>query len=128
MKAVFAILTTLALVPFPALARDRTITISEQKLISDAFGKQLKDPGSAQYKWPALPKSDKNKQQRLGYCFEVNAKNSFGGYVGFKPIVGIVTEQNGRIISFEYTTGLSDSDPMMISLNNRMCEALGIKL
>ncbi|MBU8923015.1 MAG: hypothetical protein KOO63_14450 [Bacteroidales bacterium] len=53
----------------------------------------LKDPGSAQYQWGTVYKGYLTHapihggRHVFGYILEVqvNAKNSYGGYVGFKP-------------------------------------------
>ena len=49
----------------------------------------LKDPGSAQFRKLEL------KLSRTILCGEVNAKNGFGGYVGFRPFV---TTETGTTI------------------------------
>jgi len=46
------------------------------KDLKEAVANQLFDPGSAIFKHI--------EKKVLGYCGEVNAKNKFGGYVGFK--------------------------------------------
>ena len=55
----------------------------------------LKDPGSAEF-----------RNQR-GFCGEVNSKNSFGGYVGFKRFIAatkdmVVFEKDGRLTPSEF--------------------------
>jgi len=48
---------------------------SEVKVVIEG---SLYDPSSAQYRnW---------KESSLGYCVEINAKNKFGAYTGFKKI------------------------------------------
>ena len=43
---------------------------------------QLKDPGSAEYRNEHL--YPRKTDEDLSLCGEVNSKNSFGGYVGFR--------------------------------------------
>lgn len=55
----------------------------------------LKDPSSAEF-----------RNQR-GFCGEVNSKNSFGGYVGFKRFIAatkdmVVFEKDGRLTPSEF--------------------------
>ena len=55
----------------------------------------LKDPASAEF-----------RNQR-GFCGEVNSKNSFGGYVGFKRFIAatkdmVVFEKDGRLTTSEF--------------------------
>jgi hypothetical protein len=59
----------------------------------DFFERYLKDPGSATYKWRTVARGWLRRPiidggaLSFGYIMDVqvNAKNSFGGYVGFKP-------------------------------------------
>ncbi|MFD2755983.1 hypothetical protein [Comamonas terrae] len=49
--------------------------IKLQRFARERLAKQLKDPDSAQFR------------NQKGFCGEVNAKNSFGGYIGFKRFI-----------------------------------------
>lgn len=53
-----------------------------QQFIRDQVGLQLLDGSTAQYRWP-----DYNPKGTVyvTYCGFVNAKNAYGGYVGFRP-------------------------------------------
>lgn len=75
----------------PAHARD--LTQAEQQIISEAVGDQLKDPYSARYKWPPLL-----KEQQDGYCGWVNAKNSYGAYVGSVPFRTQLVWRDGQLV------------------------------
>lgn len=71
-------------------APTKPLTLTNKKQIAAAVRAELKDPDSAEFRWP-IPK-DKNI-----YCGWVNAKNSFGGYIGFQPFaviggVGVKTD------------------------------------
>ena len=48
------------------------------------------------------------KGHESGYCFQVNAKNSYGGYIGFKTIAGVVKQRSGKIVGYRYTSGVRD--------------------
>ncbi|MPZ39064.1 MAG: hypothetical protein GEU95_13560 [Rhizobiales bacterium] len=106
----------------PSDAQTRKISTQEQRVISERLGAWLKDPLSAQYRWPAIQLGATESRPRLPYCFSVNAKNAYGGYVGFRTIVGIVTQSSGKIIGFEYTTGLNDESSVD---TDRLCSVLG---
>jgi hypothetical protein len=106
----------------PSHAQARNLTSQEQRLISARLGARLKDPLSAQYRWPAIRLGAAESHARLPYCFSVNAKNAYGGYVGFRTIVGIITQSAGKIVGFEYTTGLSDESSADA---DRICSVLG---
>ncbi len=48
---------------------------------------RLKDPSSAQFKSETLVKMSSSKDSPVSLCGEVNAKNGFGGYVGFSRFI-----------------------------------------
>lgn len=62
-----------------------------QQFIRDQVGLQLLDGSTAQYRWP-----DYNRDS-ITYCGFVNAKNAYGGYVGFRPfkIIIMTSSKNG---------------------------------
>ncbi|TWG93604.1 hypothetical protein L599_001200000640 [Luteimonas sp. J16] len=63
-----------------ASAADDEAAIAEAK---SAVERQLRDPGSAQYRDVFV----RPGKQGVIVCGEVNAKNAYGGYVGFKPFM-----------------------------------------
>ncbi|WP_347473844.1 hypothetical protein [Acinetobacter thermotolerans] len=72
-------------------ARDRAIAMEMDAEI--ALKKFLKDPDSAQIR------------NQHGYCGEVNSKNSFGGYTGFKRFIAssaIVAIEGDNMDSYEF--------------------------
>lgn len=77
--------------------------MDEKALIEEAkmqIRANLKDPDSAQFRnvrW-------ERKQSLVILCGEVNAKNSFGGYVGFKPFHAV---QPGLIEKAQYDPNAS---------------------
>lgn len=80
----------------------------------------LKDPESARYKFLNTPKPGWNSigGKRFGYviCANINAKNSFGGYVGNRMSYFMI--RNGRII---YTS--NGDDNFGEALAQGMCKA-----
>jgi len=65
----------------------KQLTAAEKQKIVASM--DLKDPGSAQFRW--LP----DDPTQVQYCGWVNAKNGFGGYVGFKQFLALV-ERDAR--------------------------------
>ena len=67
---------------------------------------RLKDAESARFKGEFLSLSDSADAPIKSLCGEVNAKNSYGGYVGFKRFVvtseGMVSIEGPDGPSFEY--------------------------
>lgn len=119
--------TVIAIVAQPALAATRQLTSSEKQIISTSLGRTLKDPASAQYHFPPVPLTSLSKGAKVPYCFTVNAKNSFGGYVGQKMIVSLLIVSKGKIVGFEYTTGLNDETPALRETTAELCALLGFR-
>ncbi len=61
-------------------AADRQLTTAEKSGIAAYITRNFKDPASAQFMWGPV------KNAKI-YCGKVNAKNSYGGYVGFKRFI-----------------------------------------
>jgi hypothetical protein len=61
-----------------------------EAVVKEFYSNILKDPYSAEYRNITGPKkfwlSDRSKGSRYGYlvCVTINAKNSYGAYVGYK--------------------------------------------
>ncbi len=101
---------------------DYGIAISQdqaQRIAQTYLNRHLKDPRSAQYDWGTLQKSWAQRgiygrgERIFGYKLDVdiNAKNSYGGYTGFKKyrfmfyndgIKAIYTELEGQLKSEIY--------------------------
>lgn len=72
------------------------LTRAEKKIIAKELAAELKDPKSSRFKWAKYPKSS---EAMVFYCGQVNSKNSFGGYVGFRSYIAFVLNKNGKIVS-----------------------------
>lgn len=46
-------------------------------------------------------------------CGEINAKNSYGGYIGFKPFVAVAFEEKGEVTYGFWEAG-GDDDPLAV--------------
>lgn len=62
--------------------------VSYEQIIKNRMSTILKDPDSAQYRFLNTPKTGWNSfgGKKFGYivCVNINAKNSYGGYVGYR--------------------------------------------
>lgn len=120
-KFVFVALATISI--GSSFAQQRSLTDAEKKIIMSTYGSRLKDPLSAQYRWPDLIKAQADTPD---YCFQVNAKNSYGGYVGFQPVLGSVTQRNGTIVGYRFKMG-AESSSMMNDTASEFCALGGYK-
>ena len=106
-------------------AQTRPISNGERSLITGSYERLLKDAGSAQYRMQPIPLADNQKGGKFVYCFEVNAKNSYGGYTGYKTVIGKVARSDGRIMSFSYDGDSDDDARSFPGATADMCRAFG---
>lgn len=72
-----------------------------------AVAEKLNDPGSAQFR--------NERSEKGGWvCGEVNAKNAFGGYIGFKRYTVVWKDAGGQDVAIE-----GDNET---SLDRALCE------
>ena len=62
----------------------RELTSPEKKIISDAVALSVRDPGSAQFRWPTIPASEEGQ---VNYCGMVNAKSPYPAYNGWQAYI-----------------------------------------
>jgi hypothetical protein len=78
----------------------RELSENEKKALAHSLSRTLKDPGSAQFQWDPvryLPGT-----QTTEYCSLVNAKNSFGGYVGYETFHAVLlADAKGQYVGGE---------------------------
>lgn len=61
-----------------------------RRIIEDSVRSQLKDPGSATFRNINASSTDRSGTSACGL---VNAKNSYGGYTGDQPFIGLLMER-----------------------------------
>lgn len=77
-----------------SLSAPRPLTDVEKALISEHVGSSLKDPASASYTYL-------NYNGSNYYCGKVNAKNSYGGYVGKEFFLVRLSNQAGKLVPMD---------------------------
>lgn len=95
-------------------AQARPLTDDEKVVIADAVKRRLKDPESAQFKWPEY-----HEETNKNYCGLVNAKNSYGGYTGFQVFHSIPIFKDGKMVGALVVGDLNTE------IDGRMCVADG---
>jgi hypothetical protein len=106
-------------------AQSRPISDAERSLITNIYGHLLKDAGSAQYRMQPIPLTDNQTGGNFVYCFEVNARNSYGGYTGYKIVIGKVARSKGKITSFSYDANSEDDARLVPGMTADTCRAFG---
>lgn len=122
-RTIFALVVIATIPGGTSYAQQRQLTDAEKKVITSTYESRLKDPLSAQYRGPSLIKAHADAPD---YCFQVNAKNSYGGYAGFQTVLGSVTQRNGTVVGYRYKMG-AESSPMMNDTAREFCAIGGYK-
>lgn len=77
-------------------AGQRELTPPEKKIITDAVSLSVKDPASAQFRWPKISASDEGS---VNYCGMVNAKSPYPAYNGWQAYIVEATVSGGKVSS-----------------------------
>lgn len=101
----------------------RVLTTEEKAVLAKGFAAGLKDPTSAIFQWTKVPK--RLPENSFDYCALVNAKNSYGGYTGATPFMGMVLVRNGKIVS-GVTAVVGDIDRRYSHILPEMCRKKGL--
>ena len=96
---VFAILAAGAMIAVAIIATNKNIfendILDPYIDVKAAIGDEFYDPSSIQYRnW---------KPSTTGYCVEINAKNRYGAYTGFKKIHAILISNEPKKYSIAYS-------------------------
>lgn len=91
-----SILFMLSITAFTSIAAD--ISQKQKDAITDAVKAKLLDEDSAKFKFPP-------KQDEKIYCGQVNAKNKFGGYIGYSVFKVMLLDE-----SSVYVIGVDSGD------------------
>ena len=82
--------------PVEPTSKMYSLTPADVKMVQDAVQYKMKDPSSTTFRnIGAVQKSDGS----IGVCGEVNSKNSFGGYSGFMPFSGTISNGSFSIMT-----------------------------
>lgn len=100
----------------------RPATKAEVAAMTQQLKERLKDPGSVQLR---NVKAIKTPDAGTQICGEVNAKNSFGGYVGFAAFIGSVFYLDTKKFVMPMIVGIDDADGTVV---RDMCREKGITL
>src|ERR1700733_12301371 len=93
--------TAQALLQFPANSAGggqglRELTLPEKKVISDAVGLSIKDPGTAQFRWPQISAAGDGA---VNYCGIINPKRPFPAYSGWQAYIVEANVSGGKVSS-----------------------------
>lgn len=90
-KVITALLAvSVIIISTSTLATERNLTKKEKAKLTNLVKDKLNDPDSVKIKFGKMVVNKNNI-----YCGMVNAKNVFGGYVGFMPFIASISEPIG---------------------------------
>ncbi len=101
-------------------AADAEMKAQVTSFLKEQISSTLKDPSSAQFKdahlYQTTLRFKSGKELTAGggvLCGEINGKNSFGAYIGFRPFISKASFSNldGKLIKDTIYTEIFDSDP-----------------
>ena len=75
----------------------RDLTAQEKKVIMDAIGPSLRNPGSAKYRWAKFPAVV--SEDSVNYCATVDAQSPYAAYSGRQAYIIEATVVGGRVSS-----------------------------
>lgn len=90
-----------------------TLNQTDQNAIISGVKSSLKDPESARF-GAAVASKDLNMERTFYVCGKVNAKNSYGGYVGEKYYYGMLIKDGEKSGFVVLGMGASDSEQSAI--------------
>ena len=103
----------------PEIYTPKKLTSAQGAAVHDGVRNALKDPESARF---GSVVAGVNSDDVLVACGWVNARNSFGGYTGEKPFMGVLTKQGGFV---PVSIG-GDRTEVQVTMN--MCARSGLAL
>jgi hypothetical protein len=74
----------------------RDLTPAEKDIISHAVSLSIKDPNTAQYRWPKISAAEEGS---VNYCGMVNAKSPYPAYNGWQAYIVEATVTGGKVSS-----------------------------
>jgi hypothetical protein len=98
-----------------------TLTELQRRTIEERVREKLKDPDSARFDGFQGGRDDNGF---ILVCGWVNAKNSYGGYMGRQPFDGIMIVEGEKIVFVPSSVGGSDPE---ISATLEVCRQQGIE-
>ena len=97
------------------------LTVAQEEQVLDGLREKLKDPNSAIL---GQIKVGTEEGGTIPICGFVNAKNSFGGYTGDKPFIGMLLLPPTEIF---FVLSIGGIEPVSIAVNNT-CKRYGLGL
>lgn len=98
------------------------LTASQRSIVEAGVREGLKDPFSAVVGTVIAGKRIRNGVEETVACGYVNAKNSFGAYIGFKPFVGHLIGNSFKVI------GSGDGSSNASSMIGGVCRTVGLPI
>lgn len=93
---VFLLLTACQAEKTVGVIEHSELSSEEQAAVMSVMSANLKTPYDAHYILPAVTRDPRKSATK--YCGCVNAKNSFGGYIGYYPFSGVMTAEGGAVV------------------------------
>jgi hypothetical protein len=103
----------------------RQLLAAEKKIIRAAVANNMKDPDSVQIKW-TLIRPNVLPDELVTYCVAYNARNSYGGYTGFHPLLVGVIMKGGKATVAQMITTPGHSQDISDGAALQVCRSEGL--
>lgn len=97
-----------------------TLTPAQRKAVQTGLKTRLKDPDSARF---GEFKAGRDGKGEITVCGYVNAKNSYGGYTGQKPFLGVLSQGSNHFV----VAGIGGTDIETLSVQ-QVCARAGLTI
>lgn len=98
-----------------------SLTPDDKTIIENGVRQSLKDPDSAKF---GPMQASKRSDGAVTVCGYVNAKNSFGGYVGMQPFIGLLSKEPDPVFG---VSGMGGTDTKTMVVKS-FCKKSGIEI
>jgi hypothetical protein len=99
----------------------RDLAPDEKRIIADAVGRVVKEPGSAKFRWAKFPAGAGSGD--VNYCASVHAKSALPGYSGTQLYIAVIGTEGGRVKSAVVGAIHGGSDAHVV---RTMCKRYGL--
>jgi hypothetical protein len=110
--------------PASELTTPTTLSKADEAAIREGVKRNLKDPDSARF---GQMRAGTDAKGTTTVCLMVNAKNSYGGYTGEKPHIGLLFKDRKPPV-FALVPGTADTARFRDEVVSQMCADKGLAL
>ena len=109
-------------------SKDRELIQRERHELISYFTSKVADPDSLEFRFPPLLSNKYRSGYSDDYCFYFNAKNKYGGYVGYRPAMVHVKQDSEGVTGFGNISTAISANAAIVDLENNLCKSYGYEI